>query len=131
MSPDKETGEAEPRAPRRKRVVLADRRGTREIPRTIMELEEQNSVGEALVSQLMKVQLRSSLILAGITVVALCGLPVLFRIVPAVTVVTVFGVNLSWLLLGVLPFPFMVLIGYLSTRNAERHEHEFLRMVEK
>lgn len=111
--------------------MLADRRGTRDIPRTIMELEEQNSVGEALVSHLMKAQLRSSLLLAAVTVVALCGLPVLFWTVPAVAQATVFGVNASWLVLGVLPFPFMVLIGYLSTRNAERHEREFLRMVEQ
>ncbi|RCW47287.1 hypothetical protein DFQ14_101637 [Halopolyspora algeriensis] len=131
MTTGRDSEATDPRVPRRKRVVLADRRGTREIPRTMMELEEQNSVGEALVSHLMKVQLRSSLLLAGIIAVALCGLPVLFWLVPAVAEATVFGVSLPWLLLGVLPFPFMVLIGYLSTRDAERHEREFLRMVEK
>lgn len=121
----------EQRAPRRKRVVLADRRGAREVPRTVMELDEQTSMGEALVSNLVKVQLRTSLWLAGITVTVLCGLPVLFWAVPFLARATVFGVSLPWLVLGVAPFPFMLLIGYLSTRRAERHEREFLDVVDR
>lgn len=127
---DGDSGAGGTRAPRRKRIVLADRRGTREVPRTIMELEEQNSVGEALVTHLMKAQLRSSLILAGITVSVFLALPLLFWTLPEFARATVFGVHLSWLILGVLPFPFMVLVGYLSARWAERHERDFLHMVE-
>ncbi|MBA8827580.1 hypothetical protein FHX42_004976 [Saccharopolyspora lacisalsi] len=128
MSASKDTGE---RAPRRKRVVLADRRGTREVPRTIMELEEQNSVGEAMVTHLMKAQLRGSLVLAGVTVAVFLALPLLFWSLPDFARATVFGIHLPWLILGVLPFPFMGLIGYLSVRWAERHEREFLHMVER
>jgi hypothetical protein len=118
-------------APRRKRVVLADRGRTRPVARTIIELEEQTSVGEALVRQLIKAQLRSSLALAAVTVVVLGGLPLLFWMSPQVATAAPFGIRLSWLLLGVLPFPFLVGIGFLSTRRAERHERDFIRMVEQ
>ncbi|MDA3646060.1 hypothetical protein LZ318_05630 [Saccharopolyspora indica] len=123
-------GEVAPR-PRRKRVVLADRRRTRQVARTIMELEEQNSVGEVLVTSLVKAQLRSALVLTGVVVAVLFGLPVLFWAVPSIGDLEVLGVRLPWLLLGVLIYPFLVLIGYLCTRRAERHERDFLDMVEK
>jgi hypothetical protein len=121
----------ESRRRRRRRVVLADRRKTRQVARTIMELEEQTSVGEALVRNLMKAQLRGALILAGVTAVLLYGLPLLFWALPSFGDAVVFGIRLSWLVLGVLPFPFLVLIGYLGTRSAERHERDFIDMVEQ
>lgn len=135
MNPGRQTGsgwyDGERRAPRRKRVVLADRRGVREVPRTVMEIDEQSSLGEALVTNLVRAQLRTSLWLAALTVVVLFGLPVLFWSVPGLALVTVWGVPLTWLVLGVAPFPFILLVGYLSTRGAERHEREFLDVVDR
>jgi hypothetical protein len=131
MSPGSDGSTGGSRRRRRKRVVLADRRTTRQVGRAMTELEEQTSVGEALVRQLMKAQFRSALILAGVTAVILGGLPVLFWAVPAIDSAIVLGIRLPWLLLGVLPFPFLVLIGYLGTRAAERHEREFIDMVEQ
>lgn len=96
-----------------------------------MELEEQTSVGEVLVRQLMKAQLRSSLLLAGVVVVGLCGLPALFWAIPGLRDAAIGGVRLPWLLMGVLPYPFLVLVGYLNARIAERHERDFVRMVEE
>ncbi|MEV0053475.1 hypothetical protein AB0H34_23610 [Saccharopolyspora shandongensis] len=135
MSPDHSfdirarLGDSKPR-PRRKRVVLADRR-TRQVARTIMELEEQTSVGEVLVRHLVKVQLRSALVLTGVVAVVLLGLPVLFWAVPSIGEFEVLGFRLPWLLLGVLVYPFLLLIGYLCTRRAERHERDFIHMVEQ
>ena len=96
-----------------------------------MELEEQTSVGEVLVRHLVKAQLRSALLLAVVAVVGLCGLPALFWAVPELRDATVAGIRLPWLLLGVLPYPFLVLIGYLSARWAERHERDFVHMAEQ
>jgi hypothetical protein len=121
----------EPTKPRRKRVVLADRRKTRQVARTIMELDEQTSVGEVLVRHLVKVQLRTSLILAVVTLVVFGGLPALFWALPVLGDTDVLGIRLPWLILGVLPYPFLVLLGYLSTRSAERHERDFIHMVER
>ncbi|MDA3629704.1 hypothetical protein [Saccharopolyspora oryzae] len=116
--------------PRRKRVVLADRRRTRQVARTMLELEEQTSVGEVLVTSLVKAQLRSALLLMGVVAAVLFGLPALFCAVPVLGDVAVVGVRLPWLLLGVLVYPFLVLIGYLCTRRAERHERDFMDIVE-
>ncbi|MGW1680455.1 hypothetical protein [Saccharopolyspora sp. NPDC002376] len=116
---------------RRKRVVLADRRRTRQVARTMLELEEQTSVGEVLVTSLVKAQLRSALLLMGVVSAVLFGLPALFWAVPAIGDVAVAGVRLPWLLLGVLVYPFLVLIGYLCTRRAEQHERDFIDIVEQ
>lgn len=127
----REFGVGERTVPRRKRVVLADRHRSRPVARTIIDLEEQTSVGEALVRQLIKAQLRSAMTLAFVTIVVLGGLPLLFWLSPTIATAAPFGIRLSWLLLGVLPFPFLVLIGYLSARRAERHERDFIHMVEQ
>lgn len=112
-------------------MVLADRRNTPKVTRTIMELEEQTSYGTALVGDLMKEQLRSALILVLVTAVGLGGLPLLFWMVPEVRDAEPGGVPLPWLLLGVLPYPFLILVGYLGTRVAECHEREFLDRLER
>lgn len=115
-----------PRPRRRRRIVLADRRPTRQVGRTRAELEEQTSVGEALVRNLVRLQLRSAFLLFGVAVLTFTALPALFWSVPALGSAVIFGLRLPWLVLGVLPFPFVLLIGYLGARTAERHEREFL-----
>ncbi|CAL99471.1 hypothetical protein A8924_0504 [Saccharopolyspora erythraea NRRL 2338] len=120
------------RPPRRRRVVLADsKRRTRQVARTMMELEEQTSVGEFLVRHLMKVQMRSALLLAGFALLVLLSLPALFYALPSLGDTVWFGMHVSWLVLGVLPYPFLVLVGYLCVRVAERHERDFIHMVEQ
>lgn len=118
------------RKPRRKRVVLNDSRNPVTVVRVITELEEQTSVGEALVRNLVRAQLRMALGLALLTAVLFCGLPVAFYLSPAFATSTVFGVRLPWLLLGVLPFPVLFGIGFWYNRLAERHEKDFVNMVE-
>lgn len=121
---------ASARKPRRKRVVLNDSRNPVTVVRVITELEEQTSVGEALVRNLVRAQLRMALGLALLTAVLFCGLPVAFYLSPAFATSMVFGVRLPWLLLGVLPFPVLFGIGFWYNRLAERHEKDFVNMVE-
>lgn len=117
--------------PRRKRVVLADGRQTRQATRTIMELEEQTSVGEVLVRHLVRAQLRSSLLLGGLTALVFASLPLVFWLFPVFGGVTLLGIRLPWWLLGVAPYPFLVLVGYLSIRISERNERDFMHLVER
>lgn len=117
--------------PRRKRVVLADSRAPVTVLRTVVELEEQTSYGEELVRGFIRIQFRTAVRLALLAVVLLCSLPVLFYFVPAISDVTVAGVRLPWLLLGVAPFPVLFGIGYWYNVLAERHERDFVDMVEK
>ncbi|MEV0325063.1 hypothetical protein AB0H63_01245 [Micromonospora echinospora] len=116
--------------PARTRIVLAEvsRRGT---DRTRSELTEQTRVGEALVRGLVRAQLALALRLAVVVLVGLGGLPWLFAIAPAVGRVTVAGVNLPWLLLGVAAFPFLVAVGWAYVRLAERNEQDFSDLVQR
>lgn len=119
------------RRPRRKRVVLASRKKTRPVAKMLMDLEEQTSVGEVMVSNLMRVQLRSSLILGTVTMLLFGSLPLLFWLFEPLREAELWGIRLPWLVLGVLPYPVLLLIGYLSTRSAQRHERDFERLVER
>jgi hypothetical protein len=118
------------RKPRRKRVVLSDARNPVTVVRVITELEEQTSVGEALVRNLVRAQLKMALGLALLTLVLFGGLPLAFYLSPRFAETSVFGVRLPWLLLGVIPFPVLFAIGLLYNRLAERHEKDFVNMVE-
>jgi hypothetical protein len=120
-----------PTKPRRKRVVLADSRAPVTVLRTVVELEEQTSYGEELVSQFIRTQLRTAVRLWGGCVLVLASLPALFFLVPDLADVTVAGVRLPWLLIGVLPFPLLFGVAYWYNSVAERQEQAFVAMVEK
>jgi hypothetical protein len=116
---------------RRRRVVLADPRGRGRVLRTIIELEEQTSVGEKLIRDLIRTQLRTGLVLGGGTLVFLASLPVTFYLVPWLSEVQLLGVRLPWLVLGLLPFPLCYAVGYVYRRLAERHEQDFVSSVDR
>lgn len=118
------------RKPRRKRVVLNDSRNPVTVLRTISELEEQTSVGEVLVRDLVRTQFRMAVGLSAIAFVPLAALPLAFYLSPAFAAMTLFGVRLPWLLIGVLPFPLLFGVGYWYNRLAERHEKDFVNVVE-
>nr|WP_246159129.1 hypothetical protein [Catellatospora sichuanensis] len=90
---------------------------------------EQTPMGDALVRELMRVQLGLALRLAAVVAVALGGMPLLFTLWPAGTHVAVAGMPLPWLLLGVLSFPFLAGAGLVYTRLAERNEADFAALV--
>ena len=118
--------------PRRTRVVLgaaAARR--RPADRGHADLAEQTPVGEALVKGLMRAQLALALRLTLVVVTGLGALPLLFAVAPAVGHVKVLGINLPWLLLGVLSFPFLVVIGWAYVRWAERNEQDFIAVIRR
>jgi hypothetical protein len=122
-----------PRPPeQRTRIVLAEvTRRDRPADRTRTELAQQTRVGEALVQGLVRAQLALALRLSLVVLIALGGLPWLFAIAPSVGRVTVLGVNLPWLLLGVGSFPFLIAVGWAYVRWAERNEQDFTDLVER
>lgn len=117
--------------PQRERIVLADSSRARRLVRQRQELEEQTRVGEVLVRGLVRAQLALALRLSATVAVGLGLLPLLFAVAPNVARVTVLGIRLPWLLLGVLAFPFLVIVGWVYTRMAERNERDFAELVEK
>ncbi|MCZ7426673.1 hypothetical protein O7607_13095 [Micromonospora sp. WMMA1949] len=119
-------------APQRTRIVLAEvSRSGSPADRTRSELTQQTPVGETLVQGLMRAQLSLALRLSLLVLVALGGLPWLFAIAPTVGRVTVLGVNLPWLLLGVVSFPFLIVVGWAYVRLAERNEQDFVDLIRR
>lgn len=120
-----------PTKPRRKRVVLADSRAPVTRLRTVDELEEQTSYGEELVRQLIRAQFKQAMRFWLATFVFFLSLPALFFFIPQLSEMTLAGVRLPWLVLGLLPFPLLFGVGYWYNVVAERQERDFVAMVEK
>jgi hypothetical protein len=112
-------------------VVLADSRAPVTRLRTVIELEEQTSYGEELVRQLIRAQFKQALKFWLVTFVFFLSLPALFFFLPQLSSVTIAGVRLPWLVLGLLPFPLLFGVGYWYNVVAERQERDFVAMVEK
>jgi len=119
-------------AARRTRVVLGEaalRRPAADRARS--DLAEQTPVGEALIKGLVRAQLALALRMALVVVTGLGALPLLFAVAPAVGQVRVLGIELPWLLLGVLSFPFLAGVGWAYVRWAERNEQDFVAVVRR
>jgi len=116
--------------PARVRVVLAEGRGPRALVRTKAEVQEQTEVGEVLLRGLVRAQLALSLRMAGLVVVPLLALPVVFALLPGVGEITVLGLRLPWLVLGLLVYPFLWLVGRAYVRLAERTEQDFADIID-
>lgn len=98
--------------------------------RARVELEEQTSWGELLIKDLVKVQLRTAVLLGLLVFGVLCAIPAVFYAVPAVTQLRLAGIPVPWLLLAVAPFPLMFGVGLWYNRLAERRERDFVNMIE-
>jgi hypothetical protein len=94
------------------------------------EIDALTRLGEVYVQSLMRAQLR----LAGYVVLLLAGsiglLPVLFRLLPFGHV-HVLGVPLPWVLLGVLVYPWLLVLASWYVRHAERNEAAFVDLLER
>jgi hypothetical protein len=122
---------------RRTRVVLGQAAASRRPAGPIhsdlarADLAEQTPVGEALVKGLVRAQLALALRMALVVVTGLGALPLLFAVAPAVGAVKVLGIELPWLLLGVLSFPFLAGVGWAYVRWAERNEQDFIAVIRR
>ncbi len=116
--------------PARVRVVLAEGRGPRALVRTKAEVQEQTEVGEVLLRGLVRAQLALSLRMAGLVVVPLLTLPLLFALLPRLGEISVFGLRLPWLVLGLLVYPCLLIIGWAYVRLADRTEQDFADIID-
>ncbi|TQS41420.1 hypothetical protein [Cryptosporangium phraense] len=118
-------------SPQRVRIVLGDEAQSRRTPVVRAEFDQQTGVGEVLVRGLVRAQLGLAVRIAALVSLSLGSLPLLFALVPALADVTVLGVRLPWLLLGVAAYPVFVAAGWVYTRGAERNERDFVELVER
>lgn len=73
---------------------------------------------ESFLRSLMRRQLRLSISCAAAFMVALLGMPLLNYFTPELMARRVAGFTLSWLVLGVLFFPFVWIISYVFIRRS-------------
>ncbi|MGD9991492.1 hypothetical protein [Pseudonocardia sp.] len=114
----------------RVRVVLSERRQHQRSVRTVQDVQDLTSVGDLLRSNLINNQLGLALRVAAVAVLTLGSLPALFALFPEIGQVDILGLRLPWLLLGVLVYPFLLLLGWWHTRSAEKVEQEFADHVQ-
>jgi hypothetical protein len=95
------------------------------------EIDAQTELGEVYVRSLVRAQLRLALEVTLALALTVGALPVMFVVVPASRTVHVLGVPLPWLLLGLLVYPFLVGLGWLYVRRAERNESAFSDLVDR
>ena len=93
------------------------------------EIDRRTRDGEVYVSSL----LRDQLVLAGriLLALALClgPLPLLFHLAPGLADVRLLGLPITWLVLGVLVYPFLVLLGWRYVRRSEQIEQAFAELL--
>lgn len=82
-----------------------------------------------LIRGLVRAQLGLALSLAAVVILLLGSLPIAFYLIPALSDVSVLGLRLPWLLLGVLAYPFLYVVGRLHVRQAERIEDDFSKAI--
>jgi len=86
---------------------------------------------EEFLHLLMRRQLKLSIGCAAAFLAALLGLPLLNYFFPEFMATRVFGFTLSWLILGVLFFPFVWIISWIFIRRSIALEEAEVRMVQE
>nr|WP_218876879.1 hypothetical protein [Nocardioides marinisabuli] len=94
------------------------------------EVDDETPLGTLYLGSLLREQLWLAVRTLVVLVLGLGVLPVLFVLAPGLTEVQVLGLPLAWLLLGVLAYPFLVLLGWRYLRRAESNEDAFVELME-
>ncbi|WP_209313661.1 hypothetical protein [Blastococcus sp. TF02A-35] len=118
--------------PRRVRVT-SPRTGAARAQRVpaAREIDAQTLLGEVFMSSLLRSQLRLALLALTAVVVLVGGIPLVFWLFPDLSQIEVLAVPLPWLLLAFAVYPFLLGIGWLYVRAAERNERDFADMLER
>lgn len=113
--------------------VTSSRRGAAAARRrsSARDLAEQTEVGELYLEGLLRAQLRLALVVLGAAAAALLGLPLLFVVIPATRSVSVAGIPVPWIVLGVLLYPAMVGVAAWFDRHAGRLERRFAEAMDE
>lgn len=116
--------------PGRVRVTGPPRR-TPTRPRTRdldLALDEETPLGAVYLASLLRAQLGLAARVLGLLVLSLGALPLLL-LHDGLARAEVLGVPLAWVLLGGVVYPWLVLLGWVHVRRAERHERDFVEIV--
>ena len=95
------------------------------------EIDESTAIGEVYMRSLIRSQLRLALVVVFTLLLSVGIMPLVFIMFDSVTRYQLAGVPLPWWILGVVVYPFLLVIGWLYTRQAERAERDFAELVER
>ncbi|TCC19475.1 hypothetical protein [Kribbella speibonae] len=120
-----------PEGPRRVRVTSPRTSAARRpiLPTGAREIDEQTRLGQVYMQSLIQSQLRLTLVVIGSVVLVLGSIPLLFWLVPPTRTLSVLGLPLPWVVLGILVYPVVYVAARIYVRNAERIEAEFTEFV--
>ena len=95
------------------------------------EIDAQTRLGEVYMSSLIRSQLRLALLALAALTVFVGGIPLVFWLAPDLSDIEVLAVPLPWLLLAFAVYPFLLLVGWLYVRAAERNERAFTDVLDR
>jgi hypothetical protein len=95
------------------------------------QIDAQTQLGAIYMSSLLRAQLRLAALVLVALLITLVALPLVFRLLPGIVEVHVFGMPLSWVLLAFAAYPLMFGLGWLYVRAAERNERDFTDVVDR
>ena len=98
--------------------------------RAMQPSEKKDIHSEAFLRMLMRRQLRLSIACAAAFLIALIGMPLANYYAPDFMAQRVFGFTLSWLILGVLFFPFVWIISFSFIKSSIALEEDEVRSVQ-
>ncbi len=67
----------------------------------------------------------------GLLAVTVGSLPLAFHVFPGLAAVRLSGIPLSWLLIGFLVYPWLLILGWRYVVAAEANERDFAALVEE
>lgn len=111
----------------RVRVTGPDRRA-RPRPRT-GDIDEETPLGGVYLGSLLREQLLLAARILGLLALTVGSLPLVFFLAPGLDDTRVLGLPLAWLVLGLLVYPWLVLLGWRYVRRAERNERDFAELM--
>ncbi|MGB0099338.1 MAG: hypothetical protein WBP61_03570 [Nocardioides sp.] len=93
------------------------------------EIGEQTPLGGMYMGSLVREQLRLALVILAVLALTVGMLPLIFHLFPGLAALHVLGIPLSWLVLGTLVYPALVVLGWAYIRRSERNERDFAELL--
>jgi hypothetical protein len=93
------------------------------------DVHEQTALGDVYLRSLLREQLGLALAVLAVLGLVLGSLPLVFHLWPGLADIDVAGLPVAWIGLGVVVYPFLLLLGWRYVRSVERNEHDFADLV--
>ncbi len=97
--------------------------------KTLDEVAEQTTYGAIFLNELIKRQRALSLSVAFVFLVFIFSFPLISFLGPELVNIQIFGLPVTWLLLGVLVYPLVWFLAFFFVSTSDKYEEEFTQLV--